>query len=151
MFIPKRFSILGLLIVALFIAGCGSDEPYQLAPVSGKITKENGDPMPNVTVTFQPTTEGTNTPGPGSFGKTDDQGRYTLELTTDGKKGAVVGKHSVSITTIEPEGSENSDLNDFKDPIPKRYNAETTITFDVPTDGSETANFKVELKKKSRK
>ena len=140
---PLRMTLLlGLLTALLFLGGCGGGDSIELAPVSGKVTMD-GEPLANVTVTFQPITKGTENPGPGSFGKTDEQGQFTLELTTTGKSGAVVGKHQISITTPEPEGGEDSDVSDFVDPIPARYNARSTLKRDVSSDGTDEADFKL--------
>src|SRR5262245_32981152 len=93
--------------VALLALGCGG-EPYQLAPVSGRVTLDDV-PLANVHVNFQPMAADTNNPGPGSYGKTDADGRYELRVVLTGKKGAVVGKHQVRISARGGEQSQQSD------------------------------------------
>lgn len=138
---------LPVLLTALsFLGGCGGGDSFELATVTGKVTMD-GKPLAGVTVTFQPITVATKNPGAGSFGKTDEQGQFTLELITTGEAGAVVGKHRVSITTPEPEGDEESDLNVFVDPIPARYNADSTLTLEVSSDGTDEADFKLTSEK----
>jgi len=66
-----RFRLIFPILISVgFACGCGS---YKLAPVSGQVTV-NGKPLPNAAVIFQPKRAKTSTPGPGSYGKTDDQG-----------------------------------------------------------------------------
>lgn len=135
----------GLYTLCLIIglAGCGSSEPYTLAEVSGTITMD-GEPLPNVSVTFQPIAEeGKANVGPGSYGRTDEEGRFTLMTVTDDTSGAVVGSHSVSVTTPADNESGDSDVGNVIDPIPARYNAATELTQDVPAGGTES--LKIEL------
>ncbi len=110
----------------------------------------DGKPLPNVSVTFQPIAPAeakTKETGGGSFGKTDAEGNFTLELVASGDAGAVVGKHRVSIVTPEPEAAQADDANTFQDPIPARYNTDSTLTFEVPADGTEEANFSLTSEK----
>lgn len=132
------------VLVLVAATGCGGGgESYDFAPVSGTVTLD-GDPLSNATVTFQPTGKDAKT-GPGSYGKTDAQGKYTLKVTTTGDKGAVVGKHRVLITRdIEEDENDAGSTVPPKDQLPKKYNRETTLEFDVPPDGSESADFQLE-------
>jgi hypothetical protein len=133
------FGLLGLLILA---PGCGGT---RYAPVSGKVTL-NGEPLANATVSFQPIApEKSLDAGPGSQGKTDANGMFTLTVRPD-LKGAVVGKHRVRITALDPqvgEGDERPPRGGWPlaDKVPKQYNSETTLTFDVPAGGTDKANF----------
>jgi hypothetical protein len=124
----------------LFLAGCSGGS---VAPVSGTV-KLDGKPLPHATVVFQPDGGGPN-PGPGSTGKTDANGHYELQVTTTNARGAVVGKHKVSITAYEGDGEPDSSAPNAtvfrKALVPVEYNANTKLTFDVPSGGSTTANF----------
>jgi hypothetical protein len=123
--------------------GCGSNK---VVPVSGKVTMD-GKPLKNATVSFQPIAEGKNIEaGPGSVGKTNDQGEYTL--TTDkGDPGAVVGKHRVTIAIIAPEAGQDDKRRrggpKLENKIPKRYGpgGKDELTFDVPAGGTTKADF----------
>src|SRR5438067_9089981 len=97
-----RYSpVLGVL--ALAMAGCSS-EPYQIANVSGRVTVD-GKPVEKVAVMFQPVAPpGNMNPGPGSYGITDADGRYTLRLIGVEKKGVVVGLHKVRIENYTDPG-----------------------------------------------
>ena len=70
----RTFSLAGLLAA---LAGCADAGP-KYAPVSGRVTL-NGEPLAGVSVDFQPVAAGKDAdPGPGSTGKTDKDGRFTL-------------------------------------------------------------------------
>ena len=130
------FLVLGLLLVAI---GCGQ----KTAPVSGRVTLDN-KPLVNATVIFTPDSKERN-PGPGSRGKTDASGNFKLDLLTGEGTGAIPGKHIVSITGYDGDDvvpSSGSDMKPFRKAIvPRRYNVETELRFDVPPAGSKNADF----------
>jgi hypothetical protein len=100
-------------------------------------------PLANATVVFQPDSKDKN-PGPGSAGKTDAQGQFVLQVMTGNAKGAIVGKHKVSITAYEggkEVPSSGSDAVFRKALVPLKYNAQTELTFEVPSGGSTQADF----------
>ena len=131
-----------LVLLALFCAlGCGGEK---VASVSGTVTLD-GKPLPNAAVTFQPVGEGSLTPGEGSYARTDNQGRYTLERK-GGQKGAVVGRHRVEITARIDDGQDKPDQDRrtrAKERVPPRYNTQSTLNFEVKP-GENTANFPLE-------
>lgn len=132
-----------ILSVALlgFLAGCSNN----IAPVAGRVTLDN-KPLPNATVIFMPDATVKN-PGQGSRAKTNANGEFTLLQMTNDVKGAVIGKHAVSITAYEGDdtavpSSSGLDKNVFRPSIvPERYNSKTELTFEVPPGGSTSANF----------
>jgi hypothetical protein len=120
-------------------------------------------PLPNVLVTFVPASGGAV-----STGVTDGDGNYEL-LFTD-RKGAMVGKHKVSVTTIQkpPEAqggiaagtpSNSPDYEKlvadpaaayaavpkFVEPIPARYNAQTQLE-EVVEEGDNEIDLKLSSK-----
>jgi hypothetical protein len=148
-----------VMVMMGLAAGCGSED-YKLAPVSGTVYL-NGKPQPDCHVLFQPigTREHPN-PGPGSYGATDANGRFTLSAHTVDKPGAVVGKHRVAISTIKNKRGENNLPEGFnpetgtpdqkvrpkareREQIPDRYNDKTTLVFEVPPEGTDKAEFKL--------
>jgi hypothetical protein len=140
-----RATILGpaLALPLALIVGCGSGPKY--AAVSGRVTL-NGQPLANATVSFQPIAEGSvNAPAPGSTGRTNANGEYTLSCA-DGRAGAWVGKHRVSISAV----SEQAGDGDVRPPrggwpqvdkVPARYNKDSKEEFTVPAGGTEKADF----------
>ena len=136
-----------LMIGFLFaIAGCGSN----VAPVSGKVTLDD-KPLVNAIVIFEPISELKN-PGPGSQGKTDANGNFSLQLTTANTNGAIIGKHVVRITAYDGDDGKVPSSNPgeafFRKPLlGDKYNAKSELKFDVAAGGSTNADFKLESEK----
>jgi hypothetical protein len=130
-----------VIVLALLASGCGGD-PCAYAPVSGRVTL-NGKALPNATVSFQPIAVGTATPGTGSTGITDKDGHFALEVVGKNINGAVVGKHKVRIDLArEPEKDPSDDRPKKIKHLPPKYSGkDTTLEFDVPSGGSDAANF----------
>lgn len=124
------------------IVGCGGEFP--IAPVAGVVTLD-GEPLPEASVYFQPQRRGDDPiVGPASQGVTDSEGRFTLS-TVHGQAGAVVGRHSVSVSTyssrlVDPK---NSDRIEVVSPerVPPKYRVPGQLTFEVPAGGASEANF----------
>jgi hypothetical protein len=131
--------------VALVLAlGCGSGRKF--APVSGKVTM-NGQPLAGATVSFQPIApEGSVDVAPGSAGKTNDKGEYTLKAADGKSNGAWVGKHRVRISALQEQtgtGDERPPRGGWpqQDKVPRKYNDESKETYDVPAGGTDKADF----------
>ncbi len=119
-------------LLVSFSLGCESGGPAKY-PVTGKVSLD-GQPLAGVSVTFSPSDR----KSPTSGGKTDAQGVYTLS-TTQGDKGAVVGKHLVTLSggastteqkpedrykpaSTKPEPKGGSPIPETpKSPIPEKY------------------------------
>jgi len=127
--------VLGFLSL---VVGCGGGDSI-VVPVSGVVTF-NDEPLEGATVTFLPM----NTKAmeaPSSFAKTDEDGRFELQ-TAAGESGAMTGKHKVKITkTTGDEDEEDDSVLEFEHLLPVKYNQETELTFDVPKEGTDEANF----------
>jgi hypothetical protein len=142
-FLP-RWSAVGLLL----LAGCGADE--SIAPVAGTITL-NGQPLAGASITTQPmSAEGKENPGSGSFGVTDDSGRFELELVKPPVPGAIVGEHRVMISpasdgaTASADGSATDDPRAHLQEAAKRWPVEYTdgsLRLTVPPEGTQDARF----------
>jgi hypothetical protein len=147
----RRFAICLLPAALAALGGCGGGTGY--APVSGRVMFNN-KPAAGVMVTFQPLAKaaGADAGGVGSFATTDADGRYELEVMSEKpQKGALVGTHRVRIATPPPKGEGGAADADsaagdgkkkrFTDPIPPRFNVESTLDFDVPAGGTDKADF----------
>jgi hypothetical protein len=149
--------VLLVATLALLGTGCGQS---RYVPVSGKVTY-NGAPLAKVQVLFQPVATGSvDAGGVGSFAMTNDKGEFTLEASTPSPtSGAFVGKHQVRIAfppnalgTAEADADSDAATPGGargrpklpRQPIPERYNSETTLTFEVPSGGTTTAHFSLE-------
>ena len=85
-----------LAVAASMFAGCGGDGP-RLGEVKGVVTLD-GQPLTNARVVFH--IEGARD----SYAFTDENGQYELTYLRD-KKGAVIGRHHVSITMANSDGT----------------------------------------------
>lgn len=154
---------LGLLaVVAVLAAGIslfsGGGPTIETVPVSGIVTL-NGEPVANVVVNFEPALDSTIqnhvTAQPGSFGLTDEAGRY--ELAWSQGMGAVSGTHRVVLIWKDSERQESAAEHD---PAIAVGNAEDiplelapvfllpesardgSLRFTVPENGTDSADFK---------
>jgi hypothetical protein len=130
-------------LLTLLALGCSGE---RIVPVSGRITLD-GRPLANGVVNFQPVAQYQgHDPGPGSYGKTDAQGYYTLRVVGRDHKGAVVGTHRVQITGYAGAVPKvTSDSNPQLPPqlVPRWYNSETQLTCEVPRGGTDHADFEL--------
>ncbi|MBM4001417.1 MAG: carboxypeptidase regulatory-like domain-containing protein [Planctomycetes bacterium] len=136
----------GFLAVAasLSLAGCGGDGDVKTVPVSGTI-KKNGQPLAGALVTFVPMNTADQL-APSSVGKTDSDGKYALRTVIDDQAGAIVGKHVVRIEMKDYEEDPSDDSEKpHRDSIPKKYNYESELQFDVPAGGSKNADFDLQI------
>jgi hypothetical protein len=133
MLIFVRFCVLTTLSVCLL--GCGGS----MGRVEGTVTLD-GTAVKGAYVQFQP--EDGSRP---SVSFTDDAGRYELLHTAD-VKGAVVGKHRVSITT-RSEGEDPATGKNVvvKEKIPAKYNLKSELVKEV-TSGSNVIDFQLDSK-----
>jgi hypothetical protein len=133
-----------LVIVSLLTAGCGGSEG-ELAPVQGTVTLD-GEPLAGAKVEFDLKPEEITygkSEGSTSYGKTDAQGRYTLEHTHE-QEGALIGKHVVRITTREMTVDESGKEVLVPERLPPRYNLNSELTAEVEP-GSNTIDFDLTL------
>ena len=111
---------LPLLLIGL--VGCEQGPPVGL--VTGVVTHDSV-PLANVKVEFQPDS------GAPSYAITNSDGSYDMQYQTD-RRGALLGHHFVSVMTKgEVTDPETGDTRDIKESIPRAYNDETTLEYDV--------------------
>lgn len=140
--IRKLMIAIASSVMLVLVCGCGGG-PYELAPVSGVVTLY-GNPLANATVSFSPRGEGKDIVGPGSMGTTDAEGRFTLRTFKD-ERGAVVGNHTVRISTFKSKFKDIRTSDDVEvvsiEHVPWHYNRNTKLSFQVPSGGTDEANF----------
>jgi len=139
-----KLAVLLICFLALAASGCGGDSKPKLAEVSGVVKWKDGKPVEGAVVKFHPSSSAGEA-APTSSGKTDSEGRFTLK-TAQRDVGAVVGEHTVRITLIEEDESDDTG-DSMTSHIAAKYNTESQITFSVPEEGSDRANFTVERAK----
>lgn len=144
------------LATLLLLSGCGKGLP--VAPVTGTITV-GGKPLAGASVTTQPIATDSTNPGPGSFGRTDEQGRFELELVTSAVKGAIIGDHRVMISPATENATQNQSRqsadgqyeSSSDDPLAHRHGAASgrwprefsdgSLRLHVPPEGANDVRF----------
>lgn len=92
--------LIAIFVVASYI-GCGSGSPFEYVPVQGKVTYEDGSPIPAhglvlQFITMDVGTQGQAHPRPGAA-DLDDKGSFTCATSYKYGDGLVPGKHKVAI------------------------------------------------------
>ena len=124
------------LLVILLLVGCGgSSRTAPLGTVTGVVTMDD-KPLAKVEVSFTPVK------GRPSVGLTDTNGKYDL-IYVDNLHGALVGEHTVRITTYVEEDS--PEAQNFKETIPQKYNLKSEMKETVKA-GRNQFNYKLESK-----
>ncbi len=84
--------VLGALVTASLLGGCGKPKGTAVVPVSGTVTFD-GKPIEGAVVMFVPVDKGET-----ASGATDTQGKFTLNTASATTPGAVPGSYKVSVT-----------------------------------------------------
>jgi hypothetical protein len=123
----KRLAVaVGGLALLLPLAGCSE---FTYAPVKGKVTLKNKEPLTVGVVVFMPDKDSKHRLIP--RGKVNPDG--TFELDTDGKTGAPIGKYIVCVR------APNRRING-KDPPPLPFSAKYLTADDSPLKIEVVAN-----------
>lgn len=123
-----RWTLLAIAYsVIMFPTGCSQHGAPGLASVTGTVTLD-GAPLANAFVVFSPK-DSTEKP---SRAYTDSDGHYELTYLRD-MKGAVVGEHTVRITTA----TENRP----QEILPARYNSRTELEVTVKPGSNDEVDF----------
>jgi len=142
----NSFSLLALPLCLLTVQlGC-SKSPYDLAPVTGKVTVD-GQPLPDGQVMFAPrATSGNAKAGKPAFGNLQPDGTFSLSTYAEGD-GAVVGEHLITLYGPDSEVPLPSGIPSFeKVTLPGRQvrvQAGTDNTIDISVTTEELKPLKV--------
>ncbi len=140
---------LSLSFVTFSLLGCGGGGAESLHKVSGTVTYQ-GNPVPNVTVTFTPTGEaGSGRPGTAI---TDANGSFDSVTTYNPSDGVIPGSHKITLA-VASSGGDSTELDEaaYEEedtstlPFPMKYlnTAESDVTVDVSSSGQ---TLTIELK-----
>lgn len=135
----RNWQSLAAVLVILSLCGCGQGDGLDLVPVQGQVTL-GGAPLPDADVIFQPAI------GRPSVGRTDAEGRYRLQYTSE-KPGALSGRHKVLITTfVEPDSDSSDPERQAGRPerVPAQYNSRSTLEVEVDSGRKEPLDFTLE-------
>lgn len=140
--LPRNGSLLCAVVIANTLLCSGCEDRLPIAPVSGRVLLF-GEPLADATVTFQPMAVGDKrtSAAPGSVGRTNAEGRYELRLVAPDQSGAVVGKHTVTITTVTSTSDDRRLPSGERVPVAWR---DGTQTFVVPAEGTAAADFSID-------
>lgn len=88
----------------LLLLGCDGSDPFEHVPVSGKVTYEDGTPIPvaDLVLTFYPQTAALNAkthPRPGTALVDRASGAFAAATTHEPNDGLIRGKHKVTLTS----------------------------------------------------
>jgi 5-hydroxyisourate hydrolase-like protein (transthyretin family) len=141
--ISPWFSIVGTLLLA-GIPGCGGGAEVDAVPVSG-VVKINGEPADRVAVAFFPQAASVGAESTDASGVTDATGRFDLSIPITGQKGAMPGTYRVQFLAGDYPKESPDGAPQVYEPIPPKYNLDSEVTFEVPADGTDQANFDLEI------
>ncbi|WP_417377707.1 hypothetical protein [Gimesia sp.] len=141
----NRFTGFLLLISAQTLVGCSGSDGPQVAAVEGTVTWE-GKPLADAGIAFTPEK------GPVAIGRTNESGQFNL--STQGRNGAVVGSHRVTIEAFQPlppgkkaVSSEGEVLIAPVSRIPSKYGVLIKSGLEAKVTANESENnFDFELK-----
>ena len=127
------------------VAGCGGGPPYKTAPVSGKITYDDGTPIKaaSIRLQFVSQAEPIDPKALPKDGTTDVKPDGTFDAVSTWKPGdgAILGEHKVCVLAFDEKGN-------FSKAVPEIYrNSKTTpLTVTVSSGGMEPRELPVRKK-----
>jgi hypothetical protein len=136
--IKNIFAVLSILL----LSGCGGSNKKEVAPVIGSVTLD-GKPFTQLaSVNFVP--EGS---GKMATGILKPDGTFTLKTYVEGD-GAVIGKHSVSITPLTKFKKDDDTSPDPTSLIPERYRSSTNSGWLIEVKQGMAEPVHLEMKSK---
>jgi hypothetical protein len=124
-----RRRMAALIVWLPVLAGC---ESIRLTELVEGYVKLDGQPLAEIRVSLEPKSTGGRDSGVGSYGITDEQGRFVMRLSDSGALGAEVGLHSVILSDkrIEVQDDAGWAGKMRKSRVPEKY-SQSPLTFDV--------------------
>lgn len=137
------------LLVVVTTAGCNSDMPFDLVPVHGKVTYEDGSLIPadSILVTFNPISSGpkANIAPPGGQTNVNVQdGTFSAVSSHRANDGLAVGRHKVVVVAFKKGAGGSSAPSNL---VPAIYRNESTTPLEVEVD-SPDQNIELKVSKK---
>ncbi|MGN6530499.1 MAG: SusC/RagA family TonB-linked outer membrane protein [Ginsengibacter sp.] len=105
----RKLAICFTVLILLF----GSNIVFAQKTVTGKVTNQTNDPLPNVSVTVKGTNTGTVTDANGNFSLNVPSGRNTVEVSFVGygtQNVSITGKSNVGTITLVPNSQSLNDV-----------------------------------------
>jgi len=137
-----------VLLLAGCLTGCGGGAPFEIVPVSGKVTYRDGSLIQadQIVVTFVP--QGVEAAGKESAAAATGEvnvadGTFAGLTTQKHHDGAIVGKHKVLVRALKtgPAG-----VGEPTDAVPAKYAKATTtpLEVDVPSGGTSDVELLID-------
>jgi len=132
---PAGWLAIAGMLLAASAPGCSGKrrEVPPLGEVTGVVSLDGG-PLPRAAVAFVPYERGN-----GSYGTTDEAGRYTLQYAVH-HPGAVVGRHRVEIRTGGEGRDKDGNFVETPEQLPAAYHAKSQLEATVAA-GLNEINF----------
>lgn len=131
---PSPFPCTALTIVLACLVAVGCSGKRRELPPLGEVTgvvSLDGRPLPRAAVSFVPYERGN-----GSYGTTDEGGRYTLQYAVN-HPGAVVGRHRVEIRTGSEGRDKDGNFVETPETLPAKYHAKSELLATVAAGPNE--------------
>lgn len=140
---------LALILGLSSMLGCGSDMPFDVVPVHGKVTYDDGSLIPadSMLVNFNPISSESKTKVAPPGGQTTvnvQDGTFTAVSSHRANDGLVIGRHKVVVVAFKkgPNGSVPSEA------VPAIYRNESSTPLEVEVESSNQP-LEIKLSKKS--
>jgi hypothetical protein len=139
-----------IALVAAALSGCSGSMPFDLAPVRGKVTYDDGSPIKaaSILVTFTPIVAeggGAIAPPGGQVTVGSSDGTFDSVSSHRPGDGLVVGRHKVVVVSFEsgPDGRPHR-----SEAVPERYTkiATTPLEIEIPPEGNDALHLKIQRK-----
>ena len=126
------------LLVSTVLPGCGENVPFDIVPVNGKVTYEDGSLIPanSLLVTFNPVRTGEKgklAPPGGQTNVNVQDGTFSSVSSHRANDGLAVGKHKVVIVSFKkgPQGAPTPSA-----AVPAIYRQESSTPLEVDVNSS---------------
>jgi len=125
-------------LVFLTTVGCNRDMPFELVPVQGKVTYEDGSLIPadSILVTFNPINSGTIgkiAPPGGQTSVNVQDGTFSAVSSHRANDGVVVGQHKVVVVSFKKGANGNPVPSDA---VPAIYRKLATTPLEIEVDSN---------------
>jgi hypothetical protein len=131
--------ILSVVVLGL-LSGCGSGKPWDLVKVNGKVTYEDGSPIPVASMKLyfasqQPPADAKTFPRQGSVGVNVADGTFDNVTTYKYADGLIAGRHKVVVAAYD------ADSRDLSPKVPGEYATASTTPIEI-----DTANVPLQIR-----
>jgi hypothetical protein len=144
----QRGRTAGLLLL-LVVGGCQSEMPFEVVPIQGKVTYEDGSLIEtgSITITFNPADApaiGKMTPPGGQASVNVADGTFFDVMTRRPGDGVLVGRHKVVVISYNPRADGRPEVSKA---IPARYHKLATTPLEIEVKPETGQFFEIKVSK----